>query len=54
MLDKITEILYTTNPEEISKLLNILEEIEARTREALELAGELEEFFEAAAVDSAK
>ena len=35
-------------------LSQIIEEMEARTREALELAGELEEFFEAVAVDSAK
>ena len=43
MIDKNAGTLYTTNTEEISKLLKILDEMEARTREAIELARELEE-----------
>ncbi|MFC1864795.1 hypothetical protein ACFLYG_03100 [Chloroflexota bacterium] len=43
MFSKNAGILYITNSEEISKLRKILDELEARTREAMELARELEE-----------
>ena len=43
-----------TSELEAENLLQIVENIEARTREALELAGQLEKFFEEAIVDIIK
>jgi len=54
MIDKNAGTLYTTNTEEIFKLLKILDEMEARTREALELARQLEKLFGRVAMDIAK
>jgi len=54
MIDKNAGTLYTANTEEISKLLKILDEMEARTREALELARQLEKLFGRVAMDIAK
>ena len=54
MIDKNAGTLYTTNTEEIFKLLKILDEMEARTREAIELARQLEKLFGRVAMDIAK